>query len=886
MREETSPNFRMYWRRRCLLIPAITLGAMGAGASVARPAEAEKAPPRTPGTSARIEFGVKAGAFLDALDSVERQTGIAFSVLPELLPPGLAVEAFSHAGPLADGLDRLTRPLDLRWEVGEFGGIVILPGKPPVPSWETWVGEHFEDAGIEILEVNGDGRGLGLRPGDLLVALNGERILSLWNFDVDLQRRLKPQAPITWMPGDPAPVMPEAPMVLTVLRAGATFEVELPIVHRQFWSGSLGFLRVADAPSFWRRYEKGGHRSPMWDAKFRAVFEEHAKGAIGVAPEALWMQARECRELGCRDPLLPLMVLDRWITFGVPEWNEFNLFFDPRQLRGAYDGQLADARLRVAARFAVQGPPGVRRQALRRVECGWAWKRAGPIDRLVRDLGYAIAVGHFLRGDDEACLQAMGHVREAFFRDPSTSRFSLAPQALIRQRRYAEAARALAAYTPVGIDREENERYAALLKAAADVLPSRLDLLRDRIDGCVGLLSWKEMALKTSLGRRAGRPDKEWDLFDLKEAADLSRAFAAKPFPSRTEMLLFPRFVKENLADQGVFGMEFGVAIRDGHIQPGEYSAYERYGIDRNLELCRARFDLHTLPPIPLPGFANDGGDTVRIFKTPELIAVRCNGARVTTDVSPVDPSKGAAAHVAAKSAGRMDAAVFVPTSACHDNDRIRELIDEILDARREMSLADVSKNLAEAVGLAPPGNFIKEAYLEISDGARGKIPPPPFPESPPAPLAALTPQAAEERLRRRGPALWVRQDAANADAVWCARPDGTLDLMSRVRYWTDTHRYIREYAGMDVAVGEPVFTRESVWFPTRRGLFRYDRREEVFVPVPLGGLFHDVPVKGVAMDQAGRLFVEPEGGAAGGAWMLDPGPGTWEQAGDPGRRR
>lgn len=886
MRVATSRGPRMACRHRSLLARAAVLGTMGIGADATRPAEAEQPPSRPPEISARIEFQVKAGTLLDALALVERQTGIAFSVLPELLPPGLAVEALAHSGTLADGVDRLTRPLDLHWEVGEFGGIIVLPAKPPVPSWEGWVGEHFEDAGIEILEVHGDYRGLGLQPGDRLVALNGERIVSMRDFDVDLQRHLKEEAPISWNPGDPAPLRPAAPMVFTVLRAGATFEVGLPIVHRQLWGESLGLRRVADAPSFWRRYEKGGHRSPAWDAKFRAVFEEYAKGAVAIAPEALWQRARECRDLGCRDPLLPLLVLERWTTFGEPEWNEFERFFDPRQLRAAYGGQLADARLRVAARFAVQGPPGVRRQALRRVECGWAWKRAGPIDRLVCDLGYAIAVGHFLRGDDEACLRAMDRVQEAFLQNPSVSRFSLVPQALIRQRRYAEAAQAHAAYVPVGIDREEREMYAALLKAAADVLPSRSDLLNDHFDGSVGLLSWRKLALMTSLCRRAGRPDKEWNVFDLERAADLSRAFAAKPFPSRTEMLLFPRFVKENRADQGVVGMVFGVAIRDGHIQPAEYSEYEQYGIDRNLELRRKRFDLYDLPPIPLPGFANDGMDTVRIFKTPEVIAVRCNGARVTTDVSAVDPSKGAATHIAAKAAGHMDAAVFVPTSECHDNDRIRELIDEIIDVRRDMSLPDVSKKLAEAAGLAPPGNFIKEAYLEIPDGAREKIPPPPFPASPAPPLAALTCQAAEERLRRRGPVLWVRPDAANSDAVWCVRPDGTLDVMSRVHYWTDTHRYIPQYAGTDVAVGEPVFTKESVWFPTRRGLFRYDRREEVFIPIPLGGLFHDVPVKGLTMDPAGRLIIEPEGGAAGGAWRLDSDRGTWGPAGDPGRRR
>ncbi len=199
--------------------------------------------PRPPALDARVSFKVDAGPLLAALEAVERQTGVAFSVLPELLPPDLKIPALSHDGPLAGGLDKIAGPLKLRWCVGDFGGIVVLPQVLKIPSFEDWVAAHFADrAGVELLEVGEQGQRLGLRNGDILIALNGER---KWGFDgfwTALHSDTKPGEEVTF----------------TVRRGPETLQVKAAIGDKGRWlTRGLGVARHADSPALWGRYEKG-----------------------------------------------------------------------------------------------------------------------------------------------------------------------------------------------------------------------------------------------------------------------------------------------------------------------------------------------------------------------------------------------------------------------------------------------------------------------------------------------------------------------------------------------------------------------------------------------------------------------------------------------------
>ena len=109
-----------------------------------------------------------------ALRRIEEQTGVSFSVLPELLPPELQVSGFRHEGPLRNGLDRLVGPLGLSWELGRFGGIVIHDPHAKRRRNQEWKARTFEICGVRADRLSPHGQRLGLQRGDVVVALNGE----------------------------------------------------------------------------------------------------------------------------------------------------------------------------------------------------------------------------------------------------------------------------------------------------------------------------------------------------------------------------------------------------------------------------------------------------------------------------------------------------------------------------------------------------------------------------------------------------------------------------------------------------------------------------------------------------------------------------------------
>ena len=122
----------------------IGLALLGAGQQVER---------RPVGIDVPITFKVKAGPLLEATREIERQTGLSFSVLPELLPKDVRIPDLDYRGPAGAGLDRLAEAAKLKWEVGVFGGIVLLPRKFKEPLEADWILDSFEQAGSRIVKI-------------------------------------------------------------------------------------------------------------------------------------------------------------------------------------------------------------------------------------------------------------------------------------------------------------------------------------------------------------------------------------------------------------------------------------------------------------------------------------------------------------------------------------------------------------------------------------------------------------------------------------------------------------------------------------------------------------------------------------------------------------
>ncbi len=812
-----------------------------------------------PGLRTKVSFRVEAGPVPAALESVAKQTGVVFSVLPELLPPDAAVTALDWDGPLAEGLDRLLKPVPLLWEAGEFGGIVVLPTKISRIAPADWAADRFDTTGIEVLEPSEEGQTFGIKAGDVVVAMNGQSFPSYRDFYSAILNDVKPEQEFSF----------------TVKRGDRLQEFKATRTRGDYTPNALfGLERWEDHPSRFAQYENAGHRDPRWDGKFREVCDEVRKDLLQRKSDRIVALARECRALGCRDPQLSEMIVFFHNEYPEELWEEMERMEDPGVLRTAYGGSRIHARAWAAAAFALQGGPRVRERVRPLVECAWAWVRGGTPDRLRRWIGHAVAALHYVEGRYADCIRIMEVVQPDYIREPHHEYPYLHLQALARLGRYDEAQRLQREYFE-RIPLERNERYAGLLADTAEALPKNPELARDRLEGPVGLLGWRTLTVLQAMHERAdGQPVMgKRRIEDTQRENNRLYGSPRGPFYDTVEVYLFPKVVKAYHTHHGVSGVVMNnSAHRDSHSGVG-------YTVMSNLRLMPLHGDEGHSASLLMPGFVNTGDDVVRVYKTSEVATVRCNGTWIATDVSAENRDLDELYSQITCAQGNIDIGVLIPTKRCYDNDRIRELLMRILDPAEKMSAVEAAKLWDEACLLAPPPNFMTGPALRKNfRPALLKQAPHPKYVAPP-PLDELTAGQATERFAKRGPKRWILPDPLRADDVWCARPDGVVEVMSRIRYFTTTLPQIREAVGAPVAVGEPVFAPDALWFPTDRGLFRYDRKEEALVRVPLGGVFRDVPVTSIALSGT-TLRVATADGRAGGAWTLDAARGAWSSPG------
>ncbi len=407
-------------------------------------------------------------------------------------------------------------------------------------------------------------------------------------------------------------------------------------------------------------------------------------------------------------------------------------------------------------------------------------------------------------------------------------------------------------------------------------LPGKPELGKDRLEGPVGLSAWRlQTAFETVHDVAAGQPPLGHPgMRDMGGKRHLLY-FYPQPLPDRLEIHLYPRVVKIYSVGSSYLMLGVGAASGKGlndQVTRADLFSGTNWMISQRPSTTIDRYYkgsslFDTIPPV---GFANDGRDAIRIFKTPEAATVRCNGLWVATDAPERLATKGVMLIMFESVCASADLSVFVPAKRCYDNDAIRERIERLIDPGAKLAPEDRIRIWYEATALAPPDSLFRDYVARLPQDLKKKAPPPAFPEDAPV-LAELTPAAAVERFAKRGPVRWTRADPEDKDAVWCARPDGVLESMDRVRYWTTPHRFVRDYVGMDTSVGEPLFEKEGIWFPTNRGLFYLDRRAGAFRRVAVGGLLHDLEIARVSA-QGALLDVETRRGR----WSLDRKQGKW----------
>ena len=208
-------------------------------------AQRRSTPP--PGLRSKVTFKVSEGSLLEATRQIEEQTGVLFSVLPELFPEDVRVPDLESKGTLKAGLDLLAKKAGLKWQIGVFGGIVLLPPKPSVPDPRDWMYDNFDVVGLEMLKVGEGGKRNGLADGDVLVAVNGEQGTT-W----EELRAIRYNSP-------------QAQYKISVSRGKETFHVSISK------RSGPGFSHSETAPSVWDRYQKGGHQDPKWDSHFKKM---------------------------------------------------------------------------------------------------------------------------------------------------------------------------------------------------------------------------------------------------------------------------------------------------------------------------------------------------------------------------------------------------------------------------------------------------------------------------------------------------------------------------------------------------------------------------------------------------------------------------------------
>lgn len=811
--------------------------------------QAEK--PARVALDAKVDLKVPAGPLDVALSAIEKQAGLRFAVLPELLAPDLKVEAFTHSGPLAAGLDLLTKPLKLKWEIGEFGGIVLLPLELKIPAYDDWVARTFEASGVELLDVEEDGRNLGFRPGDVLLAINGERLNGYMSYRMAVLVDLKPDEKANF----------------SVLRGKEQIQIQAT-PHRNAPMGSIGVTRYLDVPTEGTLYEKSGHKDPSWDDKFAKVVNEfRQKDDAAWKVETVLAGIKECIQAGCRDPQLARLLIDRVTEYSDERWKDVQASFDPAVLRSVYGGTRVLARAEVAARFLEHGSPWARDLALRVVECGWA---------ATKDyrLGYGLALQHFLEGNYEACLKILALVRaplRASHYMEDYPRNFLESQALQRLKRFDEALKYEEDYSDkvtlphAGHAGRFHKSTLPLLKKAQGGFDA------DRLPGTVGLVTWKAHSALDAI-HQSWTGGGSWRSVRDTGPSRYSPDLVATPMPDSVEAYFFPKFIKTYRASgyEGTLCLAFGAAPGQNPETPSGELAWTRssvFRINSDLLLTRTHGSLGYGGELPLPGFANGYGDTLRFFKTPDFVSLRVNGAWANTDSTPCLSDEGWLAMAVTTAKAKVDVGVMVSTPRPYDNDRLRELMESI--SKPGALKEDQVKAWYEAASLSPPTSVMRKILKLLPDKAKEKFPLPVLAEDAPE-LGEMTVAQALERLKQRGPVRWALPDALDADRVWCARPNGTIESISRVRYFSSFYPRLRGADGDELGMGEPVFQKDAVWFPTRKGLFRYDRVGDVFRNVPLGGVLIDAPITSLSLKD-GELIV-----AAQSTWVLDLGKGTW----------
>ncbi len=502
--------------------------------------------PPPPGVNGKVAFKIPAGPLLRALDAIEQQAGVAFSVLPELLPPDLKAPATTHEGSLAAGLDRLLKPLKLRWEIGEFGGIVVLPTTLKLPSHDDWVASKFQDAGLEVLVVGETGTRQGLQKGDIIVAVNGELVSSVH----DLRLALKKSVPIG------------ATATFTLRRGSEQVQIKAEKVDDRI---PLGIREFDDSPSFGKLFEKAGHRNGDWDDLFKKAFDEYRQDAMSEDPEKLLAAVKDAAARGCRDPLLPAMLVRKPSDFTETTWEILQGTMDPERLRSTYGGTRILTRAEAAAAFARQGPHAVRERARRFVECAWGALRPFPPSPLRNEMAYTLAVLRFLEGDYSGCVRLMDQVRHFYVSSEVSSRLQLHIQALYRLRRYDEGLRALRSYSE-GYNEAWSRTTTNLLTQTKDRLTAKPELVNDRLPGPVGLIAWKPYAAAQAIAYRARgmEPPERRPLMDQGRSNLYYYRFNPVPFHERAEIHFFPRLIKEYVPGGSKVGLLFGAVENKG----------------------------------------------------------------------------------------------------------------------------------------------------------------------------------------------------------------------------------------------------------------------------------------------------------------------------------
>jgi len=821
------------------LRPFILFLGLSAGGGAA---QSERKPDGPAALQARVAFKVPAGSFLAALEQIERDAGVPFAVLPEILPPDLRIEAMTFDGPLAQGLDKLIQPLHLKWEVGELGGIAVFPPKFKSPDFPDWVSRNFEVTGIELLDVEEFGQTLGLRQGDVIEALNGEKINGYAAYREMVLKDVKPEESVT----------------LTVRRGPEQIQVKAK-PNARAPIGSIGVTRFADAPTETATYEKGGHRDPAWNDLFaRVIAEYRQKDDAAWTPESILRAVRECTKAGCRDPQLPLMLIRHVGEFTEERWKDVEACYDPAAFRTSYGGSRSFARADAAGEFLLHGSPAVRARVRRYVECGWA---------ATRDLrlGYGLAGLHFAEANYGACLRLLEGLRQPMLTSTQLDGppwLQLESQALQRLGKL-DLARKRSAELAEKIPLPHAKIPSTFHSNTFELLQNVQEKARnDKFPGPIGVLTWKAHSALDAINKAWGA----WSGYSLKDTgpARYSPDLIDVMPPDSVEVYFFPKLVKTYSSGGygGTICFAFGAAQGQTLETPfgqWRWTQSSVYRLTGNLDLTRTFGSLGYAGDIPLVGFGNGRTDELRFFKTPELVTLRCNGAWVTTDCAPCLADEGWLAMAVTTAKGYMDTGVLVPTKRAYDVDRIRELMEKI--THPDIGREDKIRAWDEAALLAP-NSVMRKVMNLIPPAAREKVPLPKLPEDAP-PVDEMTLAKAVERLEQRGKSSWTAPDPEDADRVWCARPDGRLESISRARFFTVYYPALRSDAPAP-EVSQPVFQKEAIWFPTNRGLFRFDRVGDVFRNIPVGGLYADRSIESI------RLKDNVLAVTAGGEWTLD----------------